>query len=321
MRILACAVFLAGLAAAAPARAQDGGSDHWDARITNVTGTVVVHPADGSTEVDADADMPLEQGDRVVTSAGATAEIALDGGSLMTLSENSDFTLENTQKSASIFSLSLGSLLAKIQKLGTQSLSIRSPTSVAAVRGTERGLHHVEAAAGVDGDEADVEGDGGQSHVGVFDEGRVEVQGSSGGRPEVLTPNQETSVARGQVPMRATPLRRFAGRREAMRARVRRLESVRRNWRPLSADQRGRRRAGALEHGRDHRSMRLQRRAQRRNPTEHADQSRENPSRDKAKRETPANSRPGRKIPKKGLPKSSRERDAEHEKARTEERR
>jgi len=240
MNLLAAA--FAACFAAMPASAQDSASDHWDARITAVTGEVVVHPAGGGDEVSGDADMPLEEGDRVTTSAGATAEISLDGGSLIALRENTDFTLENTRKSASIFSLSLGSILAKIQKLGSQSLSVRSPTSVAAVRGTEFGV--------------DVEGE--QSHVGVFDEGRVEVKGQTGGLT-VLTPNQETSVARGMAPMRAAPLMRFAARRDMMRAHVLRLAAVRRNWRAMPAAQRRAVRAKALKRLRQRRLNRQRR--------------------------------------------------------------
>jgi hypothetical protein len=120
---------------------------------------------------------------------------------------------------------------------------VRSPTSVAAVRGTEFAV--------------DVEGD--QSHVGVFDEGRVEVQGQAGGTT-VLTPNQETSVARGQMPQRAVPLRRFLARREFMRSRIRRLAFVRRNWRAMPAAQRREFRARALKRLRQRRLRRVQRR-------------------------------------------------------------
>jgi hypothetical protein len=271
VRTLLGAAVLGALLLAAPARAQDDGgdADHWDARITAVSGEVVVHPADGSPEVSGETGMPLEQGDRIVTSADSTAEISLDGESLISLSANSDFTLENTQKSASIFSLTFGSLMAKIQKLGSQSLSVRSPTSVAAVRGTEFGV--------------DVDGE--QSHVGVFDEGRVEVQGGAG-RPEILTPNQETSVQRGRAPLRAAPLSRFAGRREAMRAHVRRLALVRRNWRPMSASQRRGARAVALRRARGRRPSRreIQRRSQEQRRRE---QQRRNPGANQRKRPMP----------------------------------
>ncbi|MFI5362599.1 MAG: FecR domain-containing protein [Elusimicrobiota bacterium] len=238
MKILLAAA-LCLLWAALPASAQGGEGDRWDARITAATGEVSVHPAGGGDEVDGEAGLPLEEGDRVTTAQGATAEIALDGGSLISLSEDSDFTLENTKKSESIFSVALGSILAKIQKLGSQSLTVRSPTSVAAVRGTEFGVD-VEAGA---------------SHVGVFDEGRVEVRSPSGGM-EVLTPNQETSVARGEAPRKAAPLKYFEARREQMRAHVRRLETVRRDYKPQSAVQRRERRVGAMKRLRQSRQER-----------------------------------------------------------------
>jgi hypothetical protein len=231
-RLLSAALLLALAAGAAlPARADEAADDsRWDARLTSAKGEVVIHPADGSDAVPAEADTPLDEGDRVTTGAGSSAEIALDGESLITLAENSDFKLEKTDKSDSLFALTLGSLLAKIQKLGSQSLSVRSPSAVAAVRGTEFGV--------------DVEGD--QSHVGVFDEGRVEVKGGAGGS-EVLAPNQETSVRRGQAPLKAHPLMRFIARRKMMRARIRRLQVLRQRWRRMPPSARKRRRLKALK--------------------------------------------------------------------------
>jgi hypothetical protein len=215
----------------ASVRAQDGGdSDRWEARITGASGEVVVHPVGGGDPVEGAVDMPLEEGDRIVTSEGSTAEITLDGQSLITLQENSDFTLENTAKRESVFSLSLGSILAKIQKLGEQGMRIRTPSSVAAVRGTEFGI--------------DVEGSE-DSHVGVFDEGRVEVSGQGGGT-QVLTPNQETSVARGQAPLRPFALKRFVARRRMMRARIVRLQAIRKAWKSLPPGPRRQRRMAAL---------------------------------------------------------------------------
>ncbi len=226
---------------AAPAAAQTGSSDRWDARLTAFTGDVVVHPADGGADAAAEVGMPLEEGDRVVTGAGAEAEVALDGGSLITLRENSDFKLEQTGRAQSAFSLAFGSLLAKIQKLGTQSLAVRTPSSVAAVRGTEFG---VEVLAG-------------HSHVGVFDEGRVEVSASGG--MTVLTPNQETSVADGAKPGKAVALNRFLVHRARMKRQLRRLEAVRADWKNLSSRQREKTRRQALKRLREQRRQWLRR--------------------------------------------------------------
>jgi hypothetical protein len=215
MKILVSAA-LAALALSGPAAAQDAASDHWDARITAVAGKVSVRPADGSSEVAAQAGMPLEEGDRVLVPGRASAELSLDGGSLIALRENSDFKLEKTAKAESSFFLSFGSLLAKIQKLGSQSLRVRTTTSVASVRGTEFGVDAEDARSG----------------VGVFSEGRVEVSGGSG--MVVLTPNQETSANKGQPPLKAAPLNRFAGQRERMTALIDRLAAVRAAWKPLT---------------------------------------------------------------------------------------
>jgi hypothetical protein len=216
MKLLLAAALIS-LATAAPA---DDSSDHWDARVTAVSGKVVVHPADGSADSDAKAGMPLEEGDRVTTLAGASADLSLDGGSLISLSENSDFKLEKTAKDESVFSLAFGSLLAKIQNLGSRSLSVRTNTSVAAVRGTEFGV-----------DAAD-----GQSSIGVFDEGRVEVSGGTG--KVILTANHETSVELGHAPRKASKLKRFADRRTRMRDAISRLAEVKAHWKAMTPSER-----------------------------------------------------------------------------------
>jgi hypothetical protein len=196
-------------------------ADHWDARLTAISGKVVVHPVDGSAAFDAEEDMPLEEGDRITTSARSSAELILDGGSLIALRENSDFTLQKTAKKASMFSLSFGSLLAKIEKLGSQRLSVRTASSVAAVRGTEFGIDALEN----------------ESRIGVFDEGRVEVTGHDGSK-QILLPNQETSVVRGQAPKKPVPLKVFLARREQMRAQVVRLQALKTAWKPLTPAER-----------------------------------------------------------------------------------
>lgn len=226
MNLLA-AVF-AVLVAAAPASAQE--AERWDARLAAASGEVVVHPAGGGEEASGEADMPLDEGDRVTTGAGASADISLDGGSLIHLGENSDFTIEKTEKNESSFSLALGSLLAKIQKLGSQRLSIHTPTAVCAVRGTEFG---VDASA----DE--------QTHVGVFDEGRVEVATDAG--RETLEPNQETSAAKGRPPLKPFALKRFAARRAFMKGHRRRLAALQKRWKALPPDQRRARRQEVLQ--------------------------------------------------------------------------
>ncbi|MDE2143799.1 MAG: FecR domain-containing protein [Elusimicrobia bacterium] len=222
--LLACLL----AAAAVPLRAQD--DVRWDARVAASSGDVVVHPAGGGDDSGAEADMPLEEGDRVTTGENSSADISLDGGSLIHLEPDSDFTLEKTERAQSSFLLAFGSLIAKIQKLGSQSLTVRTPGAVAAVRGTEFGVE-----AGADA----------QTHVGVFDEGRVEVKDDAG--TAVLTPNQETTVEEGRAPMRPVALKRFVRFRTFMKAHRRRLAALRKRWRALPPAERRARREQFLQ--------------------------------------------------------------------------
>ena len=204
----------------------------WDARLTAVNGEVSVAPSGGEAAT-AEVGLPIEDGDRVTTGAGASAEITLDGESLITLGENADFTMHTSAKKASEFELALGSLLAKIKTLGRGGMTVRTPTSVLAVRGTEFAV--------------DVDAE--QSRVGVFDEGRVEVRDRDGGNAQTLTANQETFIPRGGPPRRPEPLRVFAQRREMMRGQVQRLGEIKREWRRMPAGDRRSARQNFLERG------------------------------------------------------------------------
>ncbi len=241
MKIIAAVMLFASLVAS-PLRAQE---EKWDARITSATGDVTVLSADGSPEVSGEAGMPLEEGDRVVVAEGGSADVSLDGGSLITVREKSDFKIEKTTKGESSFFLSVGSLLAKIQKLGTQRLLVRTPTAVAAVRGTEFGV--------------EVEGE--NSHVGVFDEGKVEVTGQGGGAPELLISNQETSIGKGRAPEHAAQLKRFMAHRAQMRGQGRRLAAVKAKWKAMPPAARQDMRKKMMERMRARRKKFLEKRA------------------------------------------------------------
>lgn len=234
-RIIASVLLSAALAL--PALAGEPG-ERWDARVVSASGEVTVHPADGSAETAAEEGMPLDQGDRVVTASGAWAEIGFDGGSLVTLRENSDFTLERTETDSSSFLLSLGSLLAKIEKLGARQLRVRTPTAVAAVRGTEFGV--------------EVEDD--QTHVGVYDEGQVEVLSEAGGA-EMLQPQQETSVRRGQAPVKAVALRRFLRHKKLVQRNRTRVREIRKRWKALPPEKRQELRRKVIERMKERRQQ------------------------------------------------------------------
>lgn len=224
---------LAVVLAAAPAAAQEEAD--WEARLTQASGEVTVYTAQAPEGLPAEEDMPLEAGDRVSTGKNGSAEVALEQGAhLLVLRANSDFTLASVSRVSTEFKLSLGSLLARIQKLAAgYSMRVRTPAAVAAVRGTE---FAVEVAA----DNAE------ETYVAVFDEGQVEVSGETG-KAERLISNQETKVARGRPPLPAYGLGRLLRHRAQVRGFSRRGVLVRKGWKQLAPEERMAARRQALE--------------------------------------------------------------------------
>jgi hypothetical protein len=209
---------------ASHARAENPAS--WDARITQVEGDVVFYSADSEEGVPAEAGVPLEPGDRLETGQGARAEVALEADSLLELGGGTVFTVDSLKQEDAVFGLTLGSLVAKFRSLvpSGRRARVRTPTAVAAVRGTEFGL--------------EVSGQG-ETTVGVFDEGKVAVQAT--GAPEVqetiLQANEETVVPRhmkgGRALLAVRSLSRLRGRMPRLeRIRARRAD-LRRSWQSL----------------------------------------------------------------------------------------
>lgn len=212
----------------------------WDARLTSVAGEVVVFTAEDAEGAPAVEGMPLENGDRVVTGAGASAELAYDGEGVVALEPGTTVTVSSLDENGGELSLSWGALVAKFHALTSgRRFGVRTPTAVAAVRGTEFG----------------VEVDGEETGVGVFDEGHVAVSDAQG-REEVVGPNQETRVRRGQAPSRAAALKRFERRRAALAGLRRRHAGLRKKWKALSTERRRALRAKMAERMRQGRERR-----------------------------------------------------------------
>lgn len=213
----------------------------WDAQVTNANGDVTVVLAGEAEEIAASKGMPLQNGDRIKTGADSSAEISFEGNSVILLRSHSDFTLQSLSQKETVFRLALGSILAKIQSLaGMGSLSVHTPTAIAAVRGTEFG---VEIAA-----------DSQATHVGVFDEGKVEVRGAGAAGPsETLLMNQETQVFRGQHPVAAYQLKQFAKHRSTVRSMRKRMQILRKSWKHFSPKERREARGAAIVKFKEHR--------------------------------------------------------------------
>jgi hypothetical protein len=178
--ILLIFAFGASLATAAEAPA-------WEARITTVDGDAAfVFPGGKEDGMPATTDMPVDPGDRIETGDKSRIEIALASKSVFAIGPNSSFTLDAPEEQDGSWvtglTLSLGSFMAKVKRLaGENSIEIRTPTAVAAVRGTEFGLDVTQ---------------GGETDIRVYDEGRVGILSREDPTIEetILAPNQEAQV-------------------------------------------------------------------------------------------------------------------------------
>lgn len=213
-----------GPAGAATEDAAEAVAGPVDARVVSAHGEVFVIQRDQPDEgVPADPDnaTPLEAGDRVRTGADSSAEIGLEGNSVLELGPNSEFTVASLEREEPSFTLGIGALMAKVKKMFTKEgrLVVRTPNAVAAVRGTEFGVEVAE--------------DEGETHVAVFDEGKVAVSSEQGEGETMLEANHETAVKRGERPLRAARLKFFAKHRERMGLVRKRLTAMRGRWQSM----------------------------------------------------------------------------------------
>jgi hypothetical protein len=88
------------------------------------------------------------------------------------------------------------------------------------------------------------------------------VKGASGA--ETLTPNQETSVAKGSAPLHPFALKRFARMRRFMQGHRRRLAALNKRWKAMPPAQRRAHRQQVMKRMRNLRRQMRQKRQQRR---------------------------------------------------------
>jgi hypothetical protein len=138
-----------------------------------------------------EAGMPVGAGDRIKTGPRAMCDIELDDGSILHVAANSEIKIESldikADKNESSFSLFFGKIIASVTKLKKTKMQVKTPLSVASVRGTEFA----------------VEANDKETSVGVFD-GSVAVASAelSGEELEALVQkDQETKVTPGQKPL------------------------------------------------------------------------------------------------------------------------
>ena len=108
------------------------------ARLTKASG-IVQYRAANSTAWAVIKALPHEIAaqDSVRTGAKAGATLVFDDASRVDLGANASFTLEEASPGRCLLNLSIGRLRAYVQKAASRNFSVRTPTAVCSVRGTE----------------------------------------------------------------------------------------------------------------------------------------------------------------------------------------
>ena len=226
-------------------------AEGWDVRLKAVSGTVMVKPADAEEWSNIEGLMPLDPGDSVKTASDGIAELYLDDKGAVAIGRNSELELSSLDQTDTVFTLSFGSLVAKVKHFLNEKfkMQVRTPGAVCAVRGTEFAVEYSKL--------------GKDTSMAVFDEGRVvvtpnlEAEASSGvasrasnsgaaAQDYTLEKNTELSFGPSQKRFHPVPLARMAryrGTLGTMRTRVLELKG----WRPRSEQRRSQLRDQALK--------------------------------------------------------------------------
>jgi len=220
-----------GARAASP---EDDAEPDWDARILSADGDVKVSLAGAGEEaaIPAKKDMPLNAGDKVVTGLKSRAELALGPDNLLELGPGASAAVESVKKAEGTMSLLKGCLVAKMKMMLNQRFWVRTPTAVAAVRGTEFAVEVVEG----DG-EADA-----RTVVGVFDEGKLGVTSldDESATERLLSENMEADFRKGEPPGESRKLQFLKDRAARVKYFRGRMAEVRERFKRFSREERER---------------------------------------------------------------------------------
>jgi len=121
--------------------------------ISAVKGTVEVKKAAKNQWFKAVNGLPVQLKDKIRTQKDSSCNLELDDGSLIFVDENTEASVEfmeiTSEKHSSILGLWAGRLLSNIKKTSSTKMSIKCPTAVISVRGTEFAVEAGSAAASV----------------------------------------------------------------------------------------------------------------------------------------------------------------------------
>lgn len=108
--------------------------------ITSLTGSAQVRRPNTVAWNDVPTNYVLGPGDELKTGRGSRVTLTFDDGSRVELGPNSSYALQDTKAEESSMTLTFGRLKAWVTKAAARRFSVRTPTAVCSVRGTEFGV-------------------------------------------------------------------------------------------------------------------------------------------------------------------------------------
>jgi hypothetical protein len=105
--------------------------------VVELTGTVEYQPADADAWEPARLQQTLEQGDMLMTDLSGSAVILFLDGSKIRISKNAAFVMEKQNEREVKLEVKFGVFEAWVKKLTSRRWKVRTPSAVAAIRGTD----------------------------------------------------------------------------------------------------------------------------------------------------------------------------------------
>ncbi|MEW6042019.1 MAG: FecR family protein [Elusimicrobiota bacterium] len=195
---------------------------YYVAAVYDFTGEVKVFKGKENVWKNAFKYMPLEEKDKIKTDKSSFCDIVLDDGSMIKLNEKTELLIKylryELKKQKYRFSLQTGKLHGAVNKLSTPGsrVSIKTPTSVAAVRGTDfaiiattesTNIGLFEGKLAVSSQEAEEEEEEAEEEAGflapttAYEEAPAVSTPTVVKKEVVLEPNNEVTVAKKEEPV------------------------------------------------------------------------------------------------------------------------
>ncbi len=190
MKTVIKAVLLSAAAFAAAAALPAGGfcAEKISAMVVFVSGDAQLKRAGGEAYAELKLNDSLSPGDSVKTGAGAKVSLVTKGGAEVRINENSTFDVPGKSALREMYELRVGQVWSRMLSRMSK-LSVRTPSAVCAVRGTEADIEQKEILT-----------------VKVY-EGHVDLENSAG--KQALRAGQLSTVSGGGAP--AAPRQMTAG--------------------------------------------------------------------------------------------------------------